>query len=435
MKTLLLALASCCVAMFVACGAPKCSASNCVGCCDLQGTCQAGSTVTACGLSGSVCTQCLASACVNGFCNTTGSGGSNGGGVGGGGATDGGGAGGGGGGGAVVPSTFRAYNLSISGATLPASCYRNNMPPANPTVAPRTLEVLVWNVGGTAHYIALGELLPYQLGDAPTIRPPEAVEGTARILGWVRNTQTPINDQYTEARQMEASFAFADLTASSTTGTLSLSSQYACIRNRGDCPVDSMAAADAASCNATLTFSAQAVPFTAKWATPEAAVTGATKYLVSLDYTPVKTISVPSCFRNNSFPAGRGNAAEFNMRDLDVWQVFTIGPSTYLRTTRQTLYLGDAPAIRIDADLSSMDGGAFVLNTSRLTPFSGLYEETRSTAVSTSPLTADVVPARIDLSSSYSCTPGTSTCPAPDLAAADAASCQSTVNAVAVRLP
>lgn len=435
MKTLLIAVALCCSGMLVACGAPKCAASNCVGCCDSIGTCQAGSTVTACGLSGSVCAQCLASACVNGFCGTTGSGGSSGGG--GGGATGGGvggGVGGGAGGGSGVAS-FRAYNLSISGATLPASCYRNGVLPVNPTVAPRTLEVLVWNAGGTTRFIALGELLAYQLGDAPTIRPPTAVEGSGTSMAWLRNQQKPIADQYTEARQTQGSFTFVDLTASSTTGTLALNSQFACITNRTSCPVGAAAPADSVSCSTSLTVNAQAVPLTAKWTTPETAVTGATKYLVALDYTPVQTISVPSCFRTNNLPAGRGNVTEQNMRELDVWQVFTIGPTSYLRTTRQTVNLGDAPTIRIDADLGSADGGSFTLNASLLTSFSGLYEETRSTAVNTSALATDVVSARVALSSSYSCTPGTSTCPVGTLAPADAASCQSVMTAVAVRLP
>lgn len=92
---------------------------------------------------------------------------------------------------------------------------------------------------------------------------------------------------------------------------------------------------------------------TAKWTTPETAVTGATKYLVTFDPSPVGVITVPSCYRNNFFPVGRGSLTQQNVRELDLWQVFTIGATRYLRTSTQTFNLGDAPTIRLNSDLSS----------------------------------------------------------------------------------
>ena len=85
----------------------KCSSTNCVGCCDSQGTCQAGFTVAACGVSGSTCTVCsgFTNACQLGVCRADNSGSGGGGsavGGGGGGAVGGGGGSAAGGGGSAA---------------------------------------------------------------------------------------------------------------------------------------------------------------------------------------------------------------------------------------------------------------------------------------------------------------------------------------------
>lgn len=83
-----------------------CSAATCNGCCDFAGQCQPGSQPQACGVSGNLCTTCVATqTCQAGACQgSSGSGGGGGGGTtgGGGGSTGGGGGGSTGGGGGTT---------------------------------------------------------------------------------------------------------------------------------------------------------------------------------------------------------------------------------------------------------------------------------------------------------------------------------------------
>ena len=46
-------------------------------------------------------------------------------------------------------------------------------------------------------------------------------------------------------------------------------------------------------------------------------------YRVAIDATPIRTISSPSCFRNNNLPAGRGNRTEQNYRQEDEWVIWS----------------------------------------------------------------------------------------------------------------
>lgn len=63
----LLALAA--ALALVGCGSPPCGPSNCAGCCSPDGVCQAGSGLSACGLSGAACDVCVAGqACTSGKC-------------------------------------------------------------------------------------------------------------------------------------------------------------------------------------------------------------------------------------------------------------------------------------------------------------------------------------------------------------------------------
>ena len=59
----------------------------------------------------------------------------------------------------------------------------------------------------------------------------------------------------------------------------------------------------------------------AAWFQPQTSVAGARRYLAAWDMTPLITIAVPSCFRNNNLPAGRGNVTEQTARALTVMQV------------------------------------------------------------------------------------------------------------------
>ncbi|MHA7629183.1 hypothetical protein [Corallococcus sp. M7] len=47
-----------------------CGPGNCAGCCDAAGQCREGTEVTACGLAGAACSDCLTAACVTGGCET-----------------------------------------------------------------------------------------------------------------------------------------------------------------------------------------------------------------------------------------------------------------------------------------------------------------------------------------------------------------------------
>lgn len=421
-------------ALSFACGSTRCSVSNCVGCCDANGTCQAGSAANACGVSGFSCQVCaLGSSCVNGACGFPGGTG------GGGGSTTGGGTGGGsaGGGGGADGGTsltgFRAFNLALSAVSLPASCFRGT-PPSPAMLPARTVEVLVWQGAGNAQFIALTELADYRLGDAPVIRSPDAVQGSDRVFAWLENEQRPVQDQYTEARQKLLRFTFTDLTADSTTGTLDLNAQYACINGRLACPTGAALPPDAASCSVSIPFAAQAVPLGTRWTTPTAPVSGASRYLVAIDASPVRALSVPSCFRNNNLPAGRASVTEQNSRLLDVWQTFSIGSTNYLRTSQWTWKLGDSPDIRVNADLSAT-GGDYTLSTNTVMPIGASYTETRMTSISTAVISGDTASLQLELASSYSCAAGQSPCPVGDAVPADAASCSAALNASAVRVP
>ena len=381
MKNLALAalLGSFVVGLALSCGPARCSPSNCLGCCDASGACQAGSAPTACGTGAGSCQQCFgAAACVNGQCGSLG-GGSGGG--------SGGGGGGGGGGnasdagvdagtnpdaGANPGFWFRAYNLVIGGATPAASCFRSGVLPPNAAIPAGTVEALVWQSGGS-QFITFDRTLTWKLGDAPSIRPPTATKGGSGTLAWQAIETRPIGALYTEARSTAAAFTFDSLATASTTGALQLRAEYACINGSQACPTGTLAPADAASCQLTLSFTAQLVPLTAKWTTPAAPVTGAQTYLAAMDATPVRTIANPACFRNNMLPTGRGSLVEQNARELDLWQVFAVGPTSYLRTSQQTFMLGDAPAIRVSSDLAS-DGGVYLQTTSQQGTSTGYTE-------------------------------------------------------------
>lgn len=64
-------------------------------------------------------------------------------------------------------------------------------------------------------------------------------------------------------------------------------------------------------------------------------------YRVAVDETPVKTIAVPSCFRNNNLPAGRGNITEQNYRSEDEWVIWQgVDATEYLDLGTQMWRLG-----------------------------------------------------------------------------------------------
>ncbi|MHB8873106.1 MAG: hypothetical protein ACYC8T_05410 [Myxococcaceae bacterium] len=83
------------VALAPSCGPKPCGAGSCPGCCDSTGTCQGGTSPTACGVNGGACTSCAtAPFCQAGLCS---------------GGTGGGGGGTGGGGGGIGTVTLESY--------------------------------------------------------------------------------------------------------------------------------------------------------------------------------------------------------------------------------------------------------------------------------------------------------------------------------------
>ncbi len=95
---------------FAACSppAPSCDTTNCTGCCDAQGTCQAGNVGAACGQLGLACSICQPTdSCVVGLCiSRAGSGGGAGGG------------GGGGGGGGTTPTDAGLDHCAVATTSL-----------------------------------------------------------------------------------------------------------------------------------------------------------------------------------------------------------------------------------------------------------------------------------------------------------------------------
>ncbi len=118
-------------------------------------------------------------------------------------------------------------------------------------------EWVIWNGVDQTEYLDLGTQA-WTLGNAPTIRVTDLIEGTNKVFNASRNVQTPVSDQYLELRQTTVSATFDDYSAVPV-GTVSLNAQFACTKVRGDCPTGLNLAQDAASCTANLKFVARRI--------------------------------------------------------------------------------------------------------------------------------------------------------------------------------
>ena len=116
---------------------------------------------------------------------------------------------------------------------------------------------MIWNGVDQVEFLDLGTQT-FNLGDSPTIRVSDLIEGTEKTFSALRNEQKPIGDMYTEARQTQISVKFNDYSAVPT-GTIALNAQYACIKGRNDCPVGDASPQDAASCSSSLNFVARRI--------------------------------------------------------------------------------------------------------------------------------------------------------------------------------
>lgn len=313
----------------------------------------------------------------------------------------------------------KAYRLSLAAKATPASCSVSGTASQFPAT---TLDVLTWRAG-SAYFLALRNAPQLRLGNSPVISFPEAIEGdSATRFAFLRSAQTPISDSYTEARQVQALFEFSDLGASPT-GTVEFSSQFACIRNRDNCPTSGP---DYASCNLLVSFTATTIAIDPAWFRPTTEISGAQRFLSAWDVTPFTSISVPSCFRNSNLPAGQANVIEQNARSLLVLQ----RTANTLSLDGFELRLGEAPLIRPPADIVLNDGN-FTWQGNVSTP-SGTYTEVRQTSVSIAdPLDGGTT---ASFASQYACVQGSGPCPTGSDAPIDAASCseQTTFKAIAV---
>lgn len=305
-----------------ACGTKKeCDATSCpFGCCDTNGGCQMPST-SACGTQGAACSPCgFAQTCQLGVCTMSGGGGPGGGTATGGGTGTGGGSSTGGGTGADGgTASFRQYELTLSGSPLSGSCFHNGVPASLPA---STMRVLLWTVG-SRRFVAFQSPPRIQLGDAPEVVFPQAAEGStsANAISFLFSEQVPVSDQYTDARQTQASLEFDSFDAP-TNGSLTLNAQYACIRNRADCPTQPLET----SCQAAQTFTLTAEGVSPLWFTVTQNFPSYDTYLVAWSMEPVQQVSVPTCFRNSMLPA-TGNRVSQNARELYVMQAMEPGPS------------------------------------------------------------------------------------------------------------
>lgn len=163
-------------------------------------------------------------------------------------------------------------------------------------------------------------------------------------------------------------------------------------------------------------------------------------YRVAVDKTPIRTIAVPSCFRNNNLPAGRGNITEQNYRDEDEWIIWQGNLNErneqieYLDLGTQTFDLGDAPTIRV-SDLIEGTDKTFSALRNEQKPIGSDYTEARQTQISVKFNDYSFVPTgTIALSAQYACIRGMIECPTGNASPADAASCSSNLNFVARRI-
>lgn len=363
---------------------------------------------------------------MNGFCTGT-SGGGGGGSGGGGGAATGGGSSTGGGGGGSGRLTLRQYQLRVEGTSIAVpACYRESVLPSMPATVPsRMLEALFWETPSGEQFLALSELGPYTLAQAPTITPPEGVR--ARSPGFFVFERS-VTSRYpgreaTEVRGTSLEVTLDDTTTTSLTGRLKLTARYLCIAGRDACPAPNPTL-DSGSCTVTLPLSGREVPVTTKWTTPEgAALSGATRYLTAM--TTLQQPANVSCYRDHALPSGPA-VDEAGAVRLDVWQ----HTSSRVTTAPMTFQLGDTATLSL-SDFG-WDGSSYLALGSTMSPIPGVQAtELRDTRATFTFTPGDEVRSQLQLSAQSSCMPGAQPCPVT----AVPLSCAQSAAFTAVRLP
>jgi hypothetical protein len=157
-------------------------------------------------------------------------------------------------------------------------------------------------------------------------------------------------------------------------------------------------------------------------------------YRVAIDETPMRTIAVPSCFRNNNLPADRGNISETNYRKENEWVIWNgIDQTEYLDIGEQNYKLGDAPIIEV-RDLIEGSERSFSALRNEQKPIEDFYTEARQTRIDVKFDDYSFAPkGSITLTSQYACAKIRNDCPVTN-APPDAASCSAVLNFVARRI-
>lgn len=162
----------------------------------------------------------------------------------------------------------RIYKVAIDRKPLRTittpTCYRNSALPSsqgqyNEENFRAEDDWTIWGGEGQTEYLDMGTE-SFQLGSAPEIEVDAStvIQGTDKNFAANRSVQRPIASLYTEVRQTQIAVKFDNYSASPT-GTIQLTSQYACIPGTMACPVGEASPPDAASCTATLTFVARKI--------------------------------------------------------------------------------------------------------------------------------------------------------------------------------
>ena len=159
-------------------------------------------------------------------------------------------------------------NSAVVGLNNP-SCFVNNILPSTGGALVQEQnyreqqEWVIWDGDAQKEYLDIGEK-KFRLGDSPTIRVDELIEGTNKSFSALRNTQNQHGGDFNEVRGEQIAIKFNDYSFSPT-GTIGLSAQYACVRGRTECPkaedVQSPVTgdSDAASCSVSLGFVARKI--------------------------------------------------------------------------------------------------------------------------------------------------------------------------------
>lgn len=161
-------------------------------------------------------------------------------------------------------------------------------------------------------------------------------------------------------------------------------------------------------------------------------------YRVAIDETPIRTLTIPSCFKGNVVPNDRQSVDEQNFRKDDDWAIWDGADKQYLDLGSQQWKLGSAPTI----DVGDLIEGSGVANAAGKYEFSarrtqnsqsGNVQESRQTTVTVTWDDYSAAPTgNIQLTSTYACVG--QDCNAISGAVPDSASCSLAINFAARRV-